>query len=257
MTKDAAVLYEMRGPAVAVITINRPEARNAINRAVRDGIAAAFERFEADEAAQVAILTGAGDRAFCAGMDLKEAAAESRGVLPRGFLPLIGETLHVSKPTIAAVNGVAMAGGWMFAQMCDLCVAAEHASFAITEAKVGRGTPWAAPLMQMLPQRVAMEILLTGDPVPARRLLEIGYVNQVVPGPDLLPAALAMAERIAGNAPLTVRACRELVYLSQEMGRSAALRAARHLFTPVYMSEDAQEGPRAFAEKRKPVWKAR
>jgi enoyl-CoA hydratase len=251
-----AVLYEMRGP-VAVITINRPEARNAINRAVRDGLFAAFGRFEADAAAQVAILTGAGERAFCAGMDLKEAASEGRGVLPRGFLPLIGDTLEVSKPTIAAVNGFAMAGGWMLAQMCDLCVAAEHATFAITEAKVGRGTPWAAPLVHMLPQRVAMEILLTGDPVPARRLLELGYVNQVVPGERLMEAVQALAERIAANAPLTVRACRELVYLSQEMGRSAAMRAARHLFQPVYMSEDAQEGSRAFAEKRRPVWKGR
>jgi len=251
-----AVLYEMRG-AVAVITINRPEARNAINRAVRDGVFAAFERFEAEAAAQVAVLTGAGDRAFCAGMDLKEAASESRGVLPRGFLPLIGDTLQVTKPTIAAVNGFAMAGGWMLAQMCDLCIAAEHATFAITEAKVGRGTPWAAPLIGMLPQRVAMEVLLTGDPISAQRLLEIGYVNQVVAGDRLMPAAIALAERIAANAPLTVRACREMVYLSQEMGRSAALRAARHLFTPVYMSEDAQEGPRAFAEKRPPVWKGR
>jgi len=251
-----AVLYETHGP-VAVITINRPEARNAINRAVREGMFAAFERFEADPAAQVAILTGAGDRAFCAGMDLKEAAAEGRGVMPRGFLPVIGDTLEVTKPTIAAVNGFAMAGGWMFAQMCDLCVAAEHASFAITEAKVGRGTPWAAPLVHMLPQRVAMEILLTGDPLPAQRLLELGYVNQVVPGEALMESALALAGRIAGNAPLTLRACRELVYLSQEMGRSAALRAARHLFRPVYMSDDAQEGPRAFSEKRKPVWKGR
>ena len=251
-----AVLYEMRG-AVAIVTINRPESRNAINRAVREGIFAAFERFEADPEAQVAILTGAGDRAFCAGMDLKEAAAEGRGVMPRGFLPVIGDTVELTKPTIAAVNGAAMAGGWMFAQMCDLCVAAEHATFAITEAKVGRGTPWAAPLVGMLPQRVAMEILLTGDPVSARRLLELGYVNALVPGERLMEAAVALAERIAGNAPLTVRACRELVHMSQEMGRTAALRAARHLFRPVYMSEDAQEGPRAFAEKRTPVWKGR
>jgi enoyl-CoA hydratase len=251
-----AVLYETRG-AVAIVTINRPEARNAINRAVREGIFAAFERFEADPEAQVAILTGAGDRAFCAGMDLKEAAAEGRGVMPRGFLPVIGDTVELTKPTIAAVNGAAMAGGWMFAQMCDLCVAAEHATFAITEAKVGRGTPWAAPLVGMLPQRVAMEILLTGDPVSARRLLELGYINALVPGDRLMEAAVALAERIAGNAPLTVRACRELVHMSQEMGRTAALRAARHLFRPVYMSEDAQEGPRAFAEKRPPVWRGR
>ncbi len=251
-----AVLYETRN-AVAIVTINRPEARNAIDRAVREGMFAAFARAEADDAVQVVVLTGAGDRAFCAGMDLKEAAAEGRGVMPRGFLPMIGDTIEMTKPSIAAVNGAAMAGGWMFAQMCDLCVAADHAVFAITEAKVGRGTPWAAPLIGMLPQRVAMEVLLTGDPIPAQRLHALGYVNQVVPGPQLMEAALALAERIAGNAPLTVRACRELVHLSQEMGTSAARRAARHLFRPVYESEDAQEGPRAFAEKRKPVWRGR
>ncbi len=252
----AAVLYETRN-AVAIVTINRPEARNAIDRAVREGMFAAFARAEADDAVQVVVLTGAGDRAFCAGMDLKEAAAEGRGVMPRGFLPMIGDTIEMTKPSIAAVNGAAMAGGWMFAQMCDLCVAAEHAVFAITEAKVGRGTPWAAPLIGMLPQRVAMEVLLTGDPIPAQRLHALGYVNQVVPGPQLMEAALALADRIAGNAPLTVRACRELVHLSQEMGTSAARRAARHLFRPVYESEDAQEGPLAFAEKRKPVWRGR
>jgi enoyl-CoA hydratase/carnithine racemase len=252
----AAVLYETRD-AVAIVTINRPEARNAIDRAVREGMFAAFARAEADDAVQVVVLTGAGDRAFCAGMDLKEAAAEGRGVMPRGFLPMIGDTIEMTKPSIAAVNGAAMAGGWMFAQMCDLCVAADHAVFAITEAKVGRGTPWAAPLIGMLPQRVAMEVLLTGDPIPAQRLHALGYVNQVVPGPQLMEAALALADRIAGNAPLTVRACRELVHLSQEMGTSAARRAARHLFRPVYESEDAQEGPRAFAEKRKPVWRGR
>jgi enoyl-CoA hydratase/carnithine racemase len=177
--------------------------------------------------------------------------------MPRGFLPVIGDTIEMTKPSIAAVNGFAMAGGWMFAQMCDLCLAAEHAVFAITEAKVGRGTPWAAPLAKMLPPRITMEILLTGDPIPARRLEALGYVNQVVPGPELLDAALALAGRIAGNAPLTVRACRELVHLSQEMGTGAARRAARHLFRPVYESEDAQEGPRAFAEKRRPEWKGR
>jgi len=250
------IRFETQG-AVAVITIDRPEQRNAMNRAVREGLFAAFERFEQDPTLAVAILTGAGDRAFCAGMDLKEAAVDQRGVLPRNFLPIIGDTIELTKPTIAAVNGVAIAGGWMLAQMTDLCLAADHASFAITEAKVGRGTPWAAPLVRMLPQRIAMEVLLTGDPISAQRLHALGYVNAVLPAAELLPAALALAERIAGNAPLTVRACRELVYLSQDMGRSAAMRAAEHLFRPVYMSEDAQEGPRSFAEKRKPEWKGR
>jgi enoyl-CoA hydratase/carnithine racemase len=251
-----AIVYEMRG-AVALITINRPESRNAINAEVRAGLTAAWQRFEADDAARVAILTGAGDKAFCAGMDLKEASAMGLKVPPRGFIPTLGDALQVNKPTIAAVNGIAVAGGWLFAQMCDLCVAAEHATFAITEARVGRGTPWAAPLIHMLPQRIMMELLLTGEPMSARRLCELGYVNHVVPGEQLLPGTLELAQRIAANAPLTVRACRALVYAATESGRSEALRAGDRLFEPVYLSEDAQEGPRAFAEKRSPVWKGR
>lgn len=179
------------------------------------------------------------------------------GTLPRDFLPVIGDTVHVTKPVIAAVNGLAYAGGWLLAQMCDLCIAAEHATFAITEGKVGRGMPWAAPLGHMIPQRVMMELLLTGDAVTAKRAYEIGFVNQVVPATELMPAAMAMAEKIAANAPLTVRAARELVYLSTEMGRSAALRAGHHVFERVYRSDDAQEGPQAFKEKRKPHWRGR
>jgi len=251
-----AILYQMRG-AVAVITINRPESRNAINAAVRAGLHQAWQRFEADAQARVAILTGAGERAFCAGMDLKEASATGLQVPPRGFIPTLGDSVQVSKPTIAAVNGVAVAGGWLFAQMCDLCVAAEHASFAITEARVGRGTPWAAPLVHMLPQRIVMELLLTGEPMSATRLHQLGYVNHVVPAEHLLPRSLELAERIAANAPLTVRACRALVYAATEVGRTEALRAGDRLFEPVYLSEDAQEGPRAFAEKRPPQWKGR
>ncbi|HTC14466.1 MAG TPA: enoyl-CoA hydratase-related protein [Steroidobacteraceae bacterium] len=253
---NEAILYAMHGP-VAVITINRPEARNAINTAVREGLFAAWRRFEADASAQVAILTGAGERAFCAGMDLKEASAMGLKVPPRGFIPTLGDAIQVSKPTIAAVNGLAMAGGWLFAQMCDLCVAAEHATFAVTEARVGRGTPWAAPLIHMLPQRIMMELLLSGEPMSAARLCQLGYVNHVVPGSELLARSLELAQRIAANAPLTVRACRALVYAATESGRSEALRAGDRLFEPVYLSEDAQEGPRAFAEKRAPVWRGR
>ena len=253
---NEAILYAMHGP-VAVITINRPEARNAINTAVREGLFAAWRRFEADASAQVAILTGAGERAFCAGMDLKEASAMGLKVPPRGFIPTLGDAIQVSKPTIAAVNGLAMAGGWLFAQMCDLCVAAEHATFAVTEARVGRGTPWAAPLIHMLPQRIMMELLLSGEPMSAARLCQLGYVNHVVPGSELLARSLELAQRIAANAPLTVRACRALVYAATESGRSEALRAGDRLFEPVYLSEDAQEGPRAFAEKRAPVWQGK
>jgi enoyl-CoA hydratase/carnithine racemase len=145
----------------------------------------------------------------------------------------------------------------MFAQMCDLCIAAEHATFGITEARVGRGMPWAAPLVGMVQQRALMELLLTGEPIGAERAREIGFVNHVVPAAELLPRCFEIAAKIAANAPLTVRAARELVYLSAEMGRSAGLRAGAHLFESVYRSEDAQEGPSAFREKRKPVWKGR
>src|SRR5690606_30475075 len=127
-----------------------------------EGLRQAWARFEQDSDARVAILTGAGDRAFCAGMDLVEMSQEKLGPLPRDFLPILGDNISVSKPVIAAVNGAAIAGGWLFAQMCDLCVASTHATFAITEVKVGRGMVWAPPLIHMIPQRVMLELLLTG-----------------------------------------------------------------------------------------------
>ena len=253
-----AILFDVQG-SVALITINRPEQRNAINAEVRRGLFEAWDRVERDGSISVAILTGAGDRAFCAGMDLKEAAELSLGdsVLAPDYLPVLGQNVTVTKPVIAAVNGTAIAGGWLFSQMCDLCIAADHVLFGIAEAKMGRGMAWAAPLVHMIPQHILMELLLTGSPITARRAQEIGFVNHVVPRDQLIPKAMELAERISANAPLTVRAARELVYLSTEMGRSAALRAATHLFVPVYRSEDALEGPLAFKEKRKPKWKGR
>lgn len=248
------VLYEQSGP-IAVITINRPERRNAINHAVRKGLQAAWQRFERDGGVRAAILTGAGDRAFCAGMDLAEMSQERLGSLPRDFLPILGDNVSVSKPVIAAVNGAALAGGWLFAQMCDLCIASENATFAITEVKVGRGMVWAPPLIHMIPQRLMLELLLTGRSIPAQRAYEIGFVNQVVPHKQLMSAAMQLAQEIADGAPLTISAAKEMVYLSTEMGRTAALRAAYHVFEPVLASEDAQEGPRAFLEKRKPAWR--
>jgi enoyl-CoA hydratase/carnithine racemase len=248
------VSYEVVEGCIAIVTLNRPAQRNAINRGVIAGLRKAWRALEQDDAVRVGILTGSGDQAFCAGMDLKEAAATGLRVPPRDMLPVLGDVEHVSKPMIAAVNGVAYAGGWLFAQMCDLCIAADHARFGITEAKVGRGMPWAAPLVHMLPQRVVMELLLTAQPMSAQRAMALGFVNDVVPLPQLRERALDMARTIAANAPLTVKAARELVYLSSEMGRSAGLRAAQHLFESVYLSDDAQEGPRAFAEKRPPRW---
>jgi enoyl-CoA hydratase/carnithine racemase len=242
---------------IAWLTIDRPEARNALSQAVRDGLWEGVRRFNADDQAAVLVLTGAGDRAFCAGGDLKEMASTSLTVPPLDFLPQFGRNIDVTKPTIAAVNGVAYAGGFLLAQNCDLCVAAESARFAITEVKVGRGSPWAAPLSWLVPPRIAMEILLTGDPLSAARAYEVGLVNQVVPDAELVPAAQALAERIAANAPLSVRAAKRTAYLSARYPVNEAFDEAERIWEPVYLSADAQEGPRAFRDKRPPVWTGR
>jgi enoyl-CoA hydratase/carnithine racemase len=252
-----AVLFDARSDGIAVITLNRPDARNALGKDIRTGLFAAWERFERDPALRVAILTGAGEKAFCAGGDLKEMTELKLTVPPRDMFPVPGDNIELTKPTIAAVNGVAFAGGWMIAQACDLCVASARAQFAITEVKVGRSSPWAAPLIHMIPQRIMMEILLTGKPISAQRAYEIGLVNRVVEPHELLPTALGLAADILDGAPLSVRAARETVMLSTEMGRSAALRAARHASECAYRSGDAQEGPQAFAQKRRPQWKGR
>jgi enoyl-CoA hydratase/carnithine racemase len=252
-----AVLFDARDDGIAVITLNRPEARNALGKDIRAGLFAAWDRFERDPALRVAILTGSGDKAFCAGGDLKEMTELRLAVPPRDMFPVPGDNIELTKPTIAAVNGVAFAGGWMIAQACDLCVASTRAQFAITEVKVGRSSPWAAPLIHMIPQRIMMEIVLTGKPMSAQRAYEIGLVNRLVEPDGLLAAALALATEILDGAPLSVMAAREMVMLSTEMGRSAALRAARHVSERVYRSEDAQEGPKAFAGKRRPQWKGR
>jgi enoyl-CoA hydratase/carnithine racemase len=250
------VIYELRD-AVAWVTINRPDARNALNKAVREGLREAFERFGADDDASVLVLTGAGDKAFCAGGDLKEMSDAALQVPPRDFVPYLGRTVHVDKPVIAAVNGVAYAGGFLLVQMADLCIAADHARFAITEAKVGRGSPWAAPLPWIVGPRVAMELMVTGEPIDAQRAYEVGLVNRVVPAGDLGDAAQAMAAGIAANAPLSVRAAKRLVYASASLGWHDALEAGDRIYEPVYLSEDAQEGPRAFKEKRAPRWSGR
>ena len=250
-----AVVFDARDDGIAVITLNRPEARNALGKDIRAGLFAAWDRFERDPALRVAILTGSGDKAFCAGGDLKEMTELQLTVPPRDMFPVPGDNIELTKPTIAAVNGVAFAGGWMIAQACDLCVASTRAQFAITEVKVGRSSPWAAPLIHMIPQRIMMEIVLTGKPLSAQRAYEIGLVNRLAEPDGLMAAALALATEILDGAPLSVMAAREMVMLSTEMGRSAALRVARKVSERAYLSADAQEGPQAFAEKRRPLWK--
>ncbi|MDH4143745.1 MAG: enoyl-CoA hydratase-related protein [Acidimicrobiia bacterium] len=251
-----AVRYEVDA-GVATITIDRPEARNAINRAVRDGLWAAFDTIAADDAIKVAILTGAGDRAFSAGADLKEMAETKMAVPSKRGIPHLGRNVQLDIPVIAAVNGFALAGGFWLAQQCDLCYAAEHAQFGISEAKWSRGAPWAGPLPWLIPPRVAMELLVTAEPISARRAYELGLVNAVLPRAELMAEVRRVAAVIAGNAPLTVRAGKALVYRTMGLSWLDSLEEGDRIYEPVYLSEDAQEGPRAFAEKRAPIWKGR
>jgi enoyl-CoA hydratase/carnithine racemase len=247
------VTYEVVD-GVAWLTIDRPEARNALNQSVRDGLWGGVRRFNADDSAGVLVLTGAGDKAFCAGGDLKEMAEVALEVPPADFMPIFGRNVEVPKPTIAAVNGVAFAGGFLLAQSCDLCVAADHSRFGITEAKVGRGAPWAAPLPWLIPPRVAMELLLTAAPIDAERALQVGLVNQVVPAAELRDATQRLATTILANAPLSVRASKQTVALAME---AIPWDEADRIWESVYLSADAQEGPAAFREGRAPKWQGR
>ncbi len=242
---------------VAWLTIDRPAARNALSAEVRRGLSEGFERFAGDGDAAVLVLTGTGDKAFCAGGDLREMADTGLTVPPPDFVPQPGRTVQLTKPVVAAVNGIAYGGGFLLAQQCDLVLAAEHARFAVSEAKLGRGAPWAAPLSWLIPPRVAMQLLVTGDPISAQRAHEVGLVNEVVPAAGLHDAAQALGERIAANAPLSVAAAKATVRLMAQPRFADAYAEAEALWEPVYLSADAQEGPVAYRDKRTPLWTGR
>jgi crotonobetainyl-CoA hydratase len=263
---NEAVRVERRDH-VMIITINRPEARNAVNRAVRDGIGLAMEEAERDPDVRVVILTGAGDKAFCAGADLKSLAGLATDEPARESPARASEwgwagyvKHHISKPTIAAVNGAAMGGGTELTLASDLAVASETATFGLPEVKRGiyAAAGGAFRIAQALPPKVAMEILLTGDAITAQRALELGLINQVVPQKEVLNAALALAERIAVNAPLSVQASKRIargIVDGVIADEEELWKRASELGRVAMRSEDAKEGPLAFAEKRAPVWK--
>lgn len=210
------ILQERRGH-VQLITINRPEARNAMNRAAAIALSDALDAAELDDDVWVIVLTGAGDKAFSAGMDLKAFATGEFPVTDKGFG---GITQRVCpKPIIAAVNGSALAGGFEMMISCDMVVAADHAKFGIPEAKRGlvAGGGGLIRLGKLIPIAIAYEMALTGDPIDATRALELGLINAVVPGDQVIEGALALAERIAANAPLAVRTSKNVMKSSLEI----------------------------------------
>jgi len=251
------VEFERRGHA-ALVTLNRPEARNAISPEVSQAMAAVLDEVEADPELRAVVLTGAGE-VFCAGADLKVIASGRAADIASGKGGFAGVvTRDFPKPIIAAVNGPALAGGCEIVLACDLVVAAEAAVFGIPEVK--RGLMAAAGGLIRLPKRVplaiALELAMTGDPIDAPRALALGLVNRVVPGAAVVDEAVALAERIGENSPIAVRNSRQLVIEAAEMSEEEGWARTLELMGPVFASGDAIEGATAFAEKRKPVWKS-
>jgi len=253
------VLRERRGH-VEIITINRPDARNAINGAVSQSMSAAFDELTDDDDAWVVVLTGSGEKAFSAGMDLK-AFSSGEGASIIGATGGFGGIAKrdFPKPLIAAVNGSALAGGCEIMLSCDLVVAAEHATFGIPEVKRGliAGAGGLIRLPKRLPMAVALELALTGDPIDAQRALALGLVNRVVPAERLMDEALALAETIAQNAPLAVRHSKSVMRHSADVNEAEGWKLNDASVGVVFSSADAMEGPIAFAEKRAPNWQGR
>ncbi len=253
---DDAVLTEERD-GVLVVTLNRPEARNAVNGAVADGVAAALDRLDAEEALRVGVITGAGGT-FCSGMDLKAFLGGEVPILEGRGLAGFTEA-PPRKPLVAAVEGYALAGGFELLLACDLVVAAADATLGVPEVK--RGLVAAAGAAILLPERIgmarAMELLLTGEPISPDRALEWGLVNRVVEPGRALDTALELAAAVAANGPLAVAVSKQIARCARDWSSEEMWQRQTDLVLPVLTSRDAQEGAAAFAEKRDPVWEGR
>jgi len=261
MSEKDIVLYEV-DQHVATITLNRPHQRNALLVATLERLGKIWREIDRDPEVRVAILTGSDCGTFCAGMDLKEMSVvrKKEGV---DILSKIGDSgfsnmREIKTPMIAAINGYAPAGGMMLSLNCDLRVAVEGAQLGITEVQRGRGSPWAMPLFWQMPQSLVSELTLVGDFMPAQRFYDVGFLNYIEPDvASMMERARALARRIAEAAPLSVEAAKRSSLAEMDLVIGHAVREAVQLHEKAYASEDAIEGPRAFAEKRKPVWKGR
>jgi enoyl-CoA hydratase len=253
MSDQAPVLTERR-ERILVVTLNRPDQRNAINGAVAQAMADALDELDADASLSVGVVTGAGGY-FCAGMDLKAfATGERPWVEGRGFGGIVERSSD--KPLIAAVEGFAVAGGLEVALACDLIVAAAGAKLGIPEVKrslvaAGGGL---LRLPHMLPRNIANELALTGDPITAERGYELGLVNRVSEQGAALETALQLAATIAANGPLALAGSKRILRQSLDWSQAEAFERQQPIWEPIFASEDAREGATAFAEKRAPVW---
>jgi enoyl-CoA hydratase len=253
------VLQERRGHVV-ILTINRPEARNAINGPVSLAMSGFMDELAEDPDCWVVVITGSGDKAFSAGMDLKAFASGEGGDImgaSGGFGGLTQRTFP--KPIIAAVNGSALAGGFEIMLSCDLVVAAEHATFGIPEAKRGliAGAGGLIRMPKRLPIAIALELAMTGDSIDAARAFELGLVNRVVPSSVVVEEAVSLADRIAANAPLAVRYSKSVMKQAAELSEAEGWKVNAEAVGVVFTSADAMEGPVAFAEKRPPNWQGK
>jgi len=258
-----AIDFELRDDGVAIVTINRPERRNALDVEHFQLLKETWERVRDDKAVRVAIVTGAGDKAFCAGGDLKAAAAQGRNSLPTAgdfWLTQRGSVLSrgidIWKPVIAAVNGHCIAGGMHMLMATDIRVAVPAATFALTEATrgvlaVNGGTQ---RILSQVPYAVGMEMVLTGVPLDAEAALRYGFINRIVPPEQLMATALDYATRIAAFPPLHLQAAKELMLRSRDMPLSEGMRMEQFVAYLLGTTDDGREGPRAFSEKRKPKY---
>ena len=254
------IIYEKKD-RIAYITINRPEVMNAITPKAVEELGKVWIDFRDDDDLWVSVITGAGDKAFCAGADLKELIPEvtSGRFKLTPTMPAFLKNISIYKPIIAAINGFCLAGGTELIQATDIRIAAEHATFGLAEPRWGLFPAGGSTvrLPRQIPYCRAMEILLIGDPITAQDALQIGLINKVVKKEDLMPTATKVAERICENGPLAVRAIKESAQkcfeVPMEHGNILETAYAREVFA----TEDAKEGPRAFLEKRKPVFKGK
>jgi E-phenylitaconyl-CoA hydratase len=260
------VLYEKRD-RIAYVTLNRPEALNALNGPLRQQLHDALRDFERDDDLWVAIITGAGSRAFSAGADLKEMSRRKQAELEAGYqdpfwgpqAPSLNRGMRIWKPVIAAINGYCLAGGLELALACDIRVAAEHAEFALKEVQRGiiPGGGGTQRLPRTIPLNIALEMMFTGDHISAREAHRLGLVNHVVPADQVMARAEEIALRICANAPLSVRAIKEAAYRGLDTTLEEGLRIEALLAKAIGHTDDSREGPRAFAEKRPAQFRGR